>query len=432
MRIPFGKFAFQPLGNKGGWVDIATQTRIRTSVCQFVLPGPQVVILPFHLFESHYLFVKNVGSPGMESNDVGEQIQQLSWVEIMLLWETCKDYPAALQLNRDFLRGRAEPGTDMKALDGSEDEYSRRSNPHWAKAQSVRELVNVANRLQWRSVDYTKARQPPELVTDVKATLKVKGDDNIVKELEEDSYAKRSISDASAASDRSHRGKHSPLNADFKNVQFTEDVDTTGTVVVSSSSVVPVSRKSGALLQSQISPSVSLHQRRPQQVEDTVSTSSYTSASNSINFAINNTPAPLPVVDGFSRTNPVEASFSVATLSECQTYSGYVTYCCRCVGWMGLSFATLFKTPLRILVILLFALCCVYRIKWVGAHCTLCSVSSVNPVCEVPGFSRLLVLCSVDEMWDMNEAFDVLESYADVATEGEAALALPYAFGSAY
>lgn len=330
---------------------------------------------------------------------------------------------------QDRLQRRSVDHTKAREpADSVEDEYSRRSNPRRARAQSVRELVKVPDRLQRRSVDYTKAREPTDLVTDVKATTKVKGDDNIVEELEEDSYAKRSISDASAASDRSDRGKHSPLNADFRDVQFTEDVDTTGTVVASSSSVVPVSRTLGALLQSQISPSVFLHQRRPQQVEDTASTSSYTSAPNSINFTINNAPAPLPVVNGLSRTNPVDASFSFGTLSECQTYSEYVTYCCRCVGWMGLSFATIFKTPLRILVILLFAICCVCRIKWVSTHCTLCSTSSANPVCEVPGFSRLLVFCSVDEMWDMKEAFDVPKSCADVAKEGEAALALPYAF----
>jgi len=68
-------------------------------------PVSQVVIFPFHLLESDYMFVKNSGPPGMASNDVGQHIQQLSWAEVMLLWETCKDYPAAIQLNRDFLRG---------------------------------------------------------------------------------------------------------------------------------------------------------------------------------------------------------------------------------------------------------------------------------------------------------------------------------------
>jgi len=66
----------------------------------------QVVIFPFHLLAPHYMFVKNGGPPGMASNDVGEHIQQLSGAEVMLLWETCEDYPTALQLNRDFLRGR--------------------------------------------------------------------------------------------------------------------------------------------------------------------------------------------------------------------------------------------------------------------------------------------------------------------------------------
>ncbi len=40
-----------------------------------------------------------------ENRDISQH-HQLSEAEIIRLWETCKDYSTALQLNRDFLRGR--------------------------------------------------------------------------------------------------------------------------------------------------------------------------------------------------------------------------------------------------------------------------------------------------------------------------------------
>lgn len=97
---------------------------------------------------------------------------------------------------------------------------------------------------------------------------------------------------------------------------------------------------------------------------------------------------------------------------------------------MVLSLANNFKTPKRLLVVLLCAITCFCRVDWFSSQCNLCATTSANPICAVPVVSRLLLICTVDDIWDMRDAFSVPGDCARAVKEGEAALTLPYEFES--
>ena len=234
----------------------------------------------------------------------------------------------------------------------------------------------------------------------------------------------------STVSDESDIGTHSPREPQAEDADLIENQEATDLTPASESALIRITQAVGAVLQSQRN---NLRHRLPFQgetIERPPTPASYTSAPN-VNVVINNASSPPPPGQNGSvpSGSSVEGSFSFTGLKACQTCSEFVTYFCKWVGGIALGLLTIFKTPLTVLCFISLALLGACRMDWFSSTCTLCASSPNNPTCQVPVLWRLLLFCE-EEGWNMQEAFNVPNSFTSIADDGPNALALPYAFES--